>query len=272
MIKLIIASVLAVVALIGFLLLSPFTIVGASRVGVVTTMGKVSPEPLYPGFHWVSPISTVHQVYTGVAKGESKVAGTSQDLQQVDTEITVNFSMLPSSIPRVYATFNGNPDTDNVWNTVMDPAIHAEAKAVQARYAATDLIQRRDQVEQDIREALTNRFTTYGVTIQSVNITNIAFSKQFEDAIESKITAQQHALQTENEIAQTKYEAQKRVVESEANLRVAQNNAKANELMGKSLEASPALIEKLKVERWDGHYPTYMMGNAMPMIQMGVAK
>jgi len=266
--KLIAYAFLAAALLLALFILWPFASVPAGYVGVMTSFGAPSSTVYEPGIHFRMPISqTMHKVYIGVYKAESDVAGSSKDLQQADMKVSVNFNILPAAAVGVYSTLGGDP-----WTQVMDPAVHDIVKAVAARYEATDLIQKRDQVSQEIREALLTRFKNIGVNVSAVNIVDFQFSKQFNDAIEAKITAQQNALRVENEIAQTKWEAQKRVVESEAALKVAENTSKANELMGKSLEASPALIEKLKVERWDGHYPTYMMGGALPMIQIGNAK
>ncbi|TCG09308.1 hypothetical protein BZM27_05770 [Paraburkholderia steynii] len=263
-IKLILGAIGAVVLLIALFILWPFASVPAGYVGVMTTFGAPSATVYEPGIHFRMPISqSMHTVYIGVYKAQSDIAGSSKDLQQADMKVAVNFNILPTAAVGVYANLGGDP-----WAQVMDPAVHDIVKAIVARYEATDLIQKRDQVSQEIREALLTRFKNIGVNVSAVNIVDFQFSKQFNDAIEAKITAQQNALRVENEIAQTKWEAQKRVVESEAALKVAENNAKANELTGKSLEANPALIEQQKIAKWDGHYPQYMMGSAMPMIQL----
>lgn len=267
-IKIIAGVIGSIAVLIALFILWPFASVPAGNVGVMTTFGAPTASVYDPGIHFCMPISqSMHNVYIGVFKAESDVAGSSKDLQQVDMKVSVNFNILPAAAVGIYSNLGGDP-----WTQVMDPAVHDIVKAVAARYEATDLIQKRDQVSQEVRESLLTRFKNIGVNVSAVNIVNFQFSKQFNDAIEAKITAQQNAFRVENEIVQTKWEAQKRVVESEAALRVAENNAKANELMGKSLEANPALIEKMKVERWDGHYPTYMMGGALPMIQLSSPK
>lgn len=265
LIRWVVIGVVSVVALIVIMLLMPIATVPAGYVGVMTTFGALSSKVYEPGIHFRMPISqTMHNVYVGIYKAESDVAGSSKDLQQVDMKVAVNFNILPPAAATVYSTLQGDP-----WAQVMDPAVHDVVKAVAARYEATDLIQRRDQVSQEVREALLNRFKSIGVNVSAVNIVDFQFSKQFNDAIEAKITAQQNALRVENEIAQTKWEAQKKVVESEAALQVASNTAKANDILGQSLAANPSLIEKMKIERWNGQYPQYMMGNGVPMIQIG---
>lgn len=257
--------VLGLVAAILLWVFFPVATVPAGYVGVMTTFGALSNAVYEPGIHFRMPISqSMHNVYIGVYKAESDVAGSSKDLQQADMKVSVNFNILPASAPSVYSTLQGDP-----WAQVMDPAVHDVVKAVIARYDATDLIQKRDQVGQEIRESLLTRFKNIGVNVSAVNIVDFQFSKQFNDAIEAKITAQQNALRVENEIAQTKWEAQKTVVQSEAALQVAQNQAKANDILGQSLAANPSLIEKMKIDKWNGQYPQYMMGNGVPMIQIG---
>jgi prohibitin 2 len=268
LIKNIIIGVCGFIALILAWALMPIATVPAGYVGVMTSFGAPSAATYDPGIHFRLPISQeMHNIYIGVYKAQSDVAGSSKDLQQVDMKVSVNFNILPTSAVSVYSNLGGDP-----WTQVMDPAVHDIAKAVAARYEATDLIQKRDQVSQEMREALLTRFKNIGVNISAVNIVDFSFSKQFNDAIEAKITAQQNALRVENEITQTKWEAQKRVVESEAALQVAENTAKANDIVGKSLADNPSMIEKLKIEKWDGHYPTYMMGSGVPMIQIGATK
>lgn len=266
--KLIIGAVFAVILLVVAVLFFPFATVPAGYVGVMTTFGKPSATVYEPGIHFRIPLSqSMHTVYVGVQKQVSDVGGASHDLQQVDLKVAVNYEIAPAAAVRMYSQYNTDP-----WTTVMDPAVHDVVKAVSARYDATDLIQKRDEVSQAIRADLMTRFTSVGVNVTAVNVMDLGFSKQFDDAIEAKITAQQNAQRVENEIAQTKYEAQKRVVESEAALQVAQNTAKANDILGQSLAANPSLIEKMKIEKWDGHYPTYMMGGSVPMVQIGASK
>lgn len=265
MVKLIAAGVLAVVLLIAGVIVWPFANISPGHVGVMTTWGKPSDVVYQPGqLYWVTPFTqSMHEVYVGVYKAEADVGGTSKDLQIVDMKVALNYNVLPTAAAKVYFTLGNDP-----WKVVMDPAIHEVVKAVSARYEATELIQKRDEVSEAVRTALLTRFQGIGVNVSAVNITDLQFSKQFNDAIEAKITAQQNALRVENEIQSTKYQAQKAVVESEAQLRVAENHAKANKVLGDSLTANPALIEKLKIEKWDGHYPQYMLGGSVPMIQL----
>lgn len=265
MVKMIAAGVVVFVGLIAGLILWPFASISGGYVGVLSTWGHPSDVVYQPGkLYFVTPmVQTMHEVYMGTWKATSDVKSTSKDLQVVDMKVALNYNVLPTAAAKVYFYYGNDP-----WKLVMDPAIHDVVKAVSARYEASELIQKRDQVGDEIRASLMNRFKDIGVNVSAVNMVDLDFSKQFNDAIEAKITAQQNALRVENEIQSTKWQAQKLVVESEAQLRVAENHAKANKVLGDSLTANPALIEKLKIEKWDGHYPQYMLGGSVPMIQL----
>ena len=162
--NLIVIAILSVVALIAGVILWPFASVSAGYVGVMTTFGAPSATVYEPGIHFRMPISqSMHEVYIGVYKAQSDVAGASKDLQQVDAKVSVNFNIMPSAAANVYSNLGGDP-----WTQVMDPAVHDVVKAVAARYEATDLIQKRDQVSQEIREALLTRFKNIGVNVSAV--------------------------------------------------------------------------------------------------------
>jgi prohibitin 2 len=202
-------------------------------------------------------------VYVGTNRVDEKVAGASNDLQTVNMDIALNYNIDPSRVISIYRDL-GNDQASRV----IQPSIQEVAKQVLAQYTAEQLITKREEVNGKIAAALATRLRPYGIVAQGTSVINLAFSRAFDEAIEAKITAQQNALRVENEVKQTTYEAQKKVVQSEADLQVANNTAKANDVIGKSLAENPSIVEKMKIEKWDGHYPQYMMGNGVPLVQL----
>ena len=91
------------------------------------------------------------------------------------------------------------------------------------------------------------------------------------DSINAKIEATQKAQQRQNEVAQAKAEADKKVEEARGQadsiLKVAEAQAKANELIAQSLSAE--LMQYKALEVWDGKLPTTMIpGQATPFINV----
>ena len=69
----------------------------------------------------------------------------------------------------------------------MLPSIVNEVtKAVVARYNASELLTKRDQVSKAIRDQLTARSQDFHLLLDDVSITHLAFSKEYTAAVEAK--------------------------------------------------------------------------------------
>jgi prohibitin 2 len=140
-----------------------------------------------------------------------------------------------------------------------------------ARLTLDDLNADRSSFMSATNKSFQQRAAAKGITAQGLTLIGaFRYPPNIVAAMNAKLEAVQHALRVENEVKQTQWEQQKLIVQSEAAVQVAKNNATATEEMGKALAANPAVLEKLKIDKWDGHYPQYMgAGNAVPMIQVG---
>ena len=76
----------------------------------------------------------------------------------------------------------------------------------------------------------------------------IGYPQSYDDAINAKNKAIQDKLKVENEVAVAKAEAEKTLVKAKA-------EAEANKLREQAL--TPAILEKMWIEKWDGHLPQY---------------
>jgi prohibitin 2 len=81
-----------------------------------------------------------------------------------------------------------------------------------------------------------------------VSITDFNFSKEYNHAIEAKVTAQQNALKAENDLTRIKIEAEQKVAQAQA-------EAKALEVHKQQI--TPELLQLRTIEmmqqHWDGH-------------------
>src|SRR5207247_10052390 len=104
----------------------------------------------------------------------------------------------------------------------------------------------------------------------SIYFANIRFSPEYEKAIEAKQVAQQQVETQKQVLAQREIEAQQKVAtakgDAEAILVVAQEQAKANEVLAQSL--TPILVSYKSIERWNGGLPQ-AAGGAGPVIELG---
>lgn len=250
-----------VAGVIGGLAITTFfassTIVPAGHTGVQVVLGKVSNNTFTEGFHLKAPFIThVVDVSNKIQKYESDADAVSRDLQAVSSTIAVNYRINSASSASVYQ--NIGMDYENV---LIAPAIQEGMKAISSQYTAEELITRRTEVGEGVKDFLNGKLNGYGVYIEKFNIVNFDFSTTFNDAIEQKTAAEQNLLRTkteqEQEIVKAKAEAEKKTIaaEAEANriLAVADAQAQANKEIEASL--SEKVIQYKIIESWDGTYP-----------------
>ncbi|MGH8104033.1 MAG: prohibitin family protein, partial [bacterium] len=137
---------------------------------------------------------------------------------------------------------------------VIDPAVQEAVKAVTSLYTAEELITHREEVKAKIQEALVKRLAGDHILISAVNITDFDFSQRFNEAIESKQTAEQLALKAQRDLERIKIEAEQKITQ-------AKGEAESQRLLAQSV--TEQVITLKIIEKWDGKLPG-VMGNAVP--------
>lgn len=279
----------AAYAIAGFLLsLLPLTLfsgyapVNQGYVGVVKRMGAVT-GTLQPGPHFVTPFIThVDEVSIKTLSVSPNEDASSQDLQQVHTQVTLtyHFNGDNESIIYIYSKLIDN-SPNAVENKVVNPAIYEAIKATTAKYTVQELVQKRALVRDDIENMVKARLAAYHITAETTSITDFRFSEAFEKSIESKQVAQQDAEKASNILNQKKIEAEQ--VEAEAKGQAAANaataageakaiilradaQAKANHELAASL--TQALILNKAIDKWNGQRPMVEGGKGGLLLQL----
>ena len=271
-----------IIILVIVLATSAFVIVESGHVGVVVTLGAVQPTPLAEGFHLKKPfMDTIVQTDIRLTKAVSKSVAASKDLQTVQTQVSVQYSLKGAVAPQTYQRIGTR---DVVAATVIEPAIQESVKAVTAQFTAEQLVTRRAEVKQQIQAAiesfirvtLEDKDVPTALTIANVAITDFEFSVEFNKAIELKVRAEQEALQAINEKtrrvtqAEAGYQERKLAADGEAYEIEAASKAKADAIAreAKALKNNPQLIQLRLAEKWDGTLPRFTGGETIPLINI----
>ncbi|MDH4233402.1 MAG: SPFH domain-containing protein [Nitrospirota bacterium] len=252
---------LLIVALILFRFLNPFVIVGAGERGVVLNFGAVQPQVLDEGIHFRIPVmQKIVNMDVKVHKAETGATAASKDLQDINTSIAVNYHILADKANWVFQHIGMD-----FKERIIDPAVQEVVKGITARYNAVELITQREKVRDEIKEMLKSRLLNYSILVDDFSIVNFKFSQQFEQAIESKQTAEQFALKAQRDLERIKIEAEQKVAQAKAeaeSLRLQKENVTPQLIQLRKIEASIKAIEK-----WDGHLPKINSG-AIPFIDV----
>lgn len=254
----------AIAAMLALLLLvfQPFAIVNAGERGVVLEFGQVQEQVLDEGLHFIIPVvNTVEKLSVRVQKHQIPAEAASKDLQDVYTDVALNWHVVPEKANTVFQQV-GNEG--QIVQRIINPAIEEVLKAVMAQYTAEQIITRRGEVKAGIDEQLTSRLANYNVAVDDISLVNIHFSQRFSEAVEAKQIAEQDAKRAE-------FIALKATKEAEAEVNRATGQAEAQRLLRENL--TPEILQKQAIEKWDGHFPTVLGGSgALPFINVETAK
>lgn len=257
---------LFIVAIAGVLLwmMAPFAVVPAGHRGVLTTFGKVDDNVYAEGLHFRWPIAqAMHLIEVRIQKGEGDGEAASKDLQVVHTKVAVNYHLIPERVAKIFSEV-GNLAA--VESRLILPAVQEAVKASTAKYTAEELVTKRPDVRDEIRNLLTQRLSKHDVKVDEFSIVNFQFSRSFNEAIEAKTTAEQLKLKAERDLQRIKVEAEQKVASAEA-------EARALALQKQQVTAELLRLREIEnqakaIEKWDGQLPQYTAGNGIPFIQI----
>lgn len=245
--KLFIFTILGIFVLVT--IISSFQTIKSGEVGLRVRFGKIIDSNLNEGFNFKIPyIESIVKVNIKVQKAEVSTSSASKDLQDINTNIAVNYRVESDKASQLYRTVGNNYE-----QTILLPAIQESIKSVISRYTAEETITSRPEVSKECMEELQVKVEKYGIVIDNFNIINLTFSAEYSRAIEEKQVAEQ-------KLATAKLEAEAKIVEAEA-------TKKANELLKQTL--TDELIAKEFIAKWNGQLPsTYAGENILGMFNL----
>jgi regulator of protease activity HflC (stomatin/prohibitin superfamily) len=277
------APLLIVVVLLLVAAAGVFVTVDAGTVGVVKRFGAVKDVALPEGLHFKLPFAEeVVPMTTRLTASEAKATAASRDLQIVTTDVTTTYAINGDLAP---LTFQRVGTPEKIAATIVNPAVQESVKAVTAKFTAEQLVTQREVVKQQIQQAIESFInTTLGekdvegaLNIANVAITDFKFSEEFNKAIESKVQAEQAALQAKNEKlrrvtqAEAANEEVKLAAAAQAFTIEAESVARAEAITreAEALSGRPEVLRLRTIERWDGVLPRITSGDGvLQMLQL----
>jgi len=277
--------------IIGFILLvvvlaASVKIVEAGHRGVLLNFGAVDTSvSLNEGIHFVVPFrDNIIPIEVRTQRITENAASASNDLQDVSTQVALNYHVDPSTAQILYQQIGFD-----YANRVIAPAIQESVKQISARFNAENLITNRETVKSEIEANIKARLAPYNIVVEALSITEFQFTEQFRRAVEAKVEAEQRALQANNDLRRIEIEAQqaeaRAIGEQQANIAraegvrqaavlQAQGEAEAIAIVEAQLRENPRYLEWLKTQRWDGVLPLVTGGaeGATPFIEIPAAR
>ncbi len=257
--------ILALVVLI--VLWGTFVIIPAGHRGVCLWWGSVEKRIMGEGLNFIVPIAErVIKVDVKVQPHPFKeIDASSKEYQMVKMTGMMNFHIDPAYVNDLYQKV-GLDFADKV----IDPAFNDFVKEVVPTYPIGEILPKREEIRKRAMIKLGENLARYHIIVDDIYFANIRFSPGYEGAIEAKQVAQQQVETQKQVLSQREIEAQQKVAtakgEAESILVVAQGQAKANDVLSRSI--SPILVQYKSIEKWNGILPQ-VSGGAVPLINLG---
>lgn len=289
------AGIGVLVALILFF--SSLTVIDQSEVGVYTNLGKYKSQ-FVAGLNFKAPFtSKVYKYNTRVQQHESVYEAYTWDTQLVTYELTVQYQLDKDNVYQVFINYG----TMEQLEQKLTPMFYSESKNIFKEYSASktemqiigeetiekdinEVIQKRDEIEAKINEKLRERSGQFFVQVVNATLKDIAFSAEYEKAVEDKQVAYQNYLAEKNKalasIEKAKGEAQALIEstrgESQAKELAAEAEAevlrimKATWLEIKGLtegDVSEEVLQQMFIKAWNGVLPeTWLSSDSLSSI------
>jgi prohibitin 2 len=237
-------------------------VVNTGNRGIETRFGKVVSESLPEGIYFFNPVTnTIVEMDTRVQRQDGETDTYTRDVQQAVIKYTLNYRLQQNAAHLMYR------DIGRDWEQRLIPqVVLGTLKEVVGKWDAVDIISNRDKATTSAFNAIRENLGKYNVEVSRFEITDIAFTREFENSVEQKVIAQQKAIEEQNRTKQIEEQARQKVLSAEA-------EAKSMQIRAEALEQNAKLVEWEAVQKWNGVLPQYMLGGgSVPFINLNPNK
>jgi regulator of protease activity HflC (stomatin/prohibitin superfamily) len=277
-------------AAIACLFVAACSNVPAGHVGVVVNKygsdKGVETEVRTPGRYWlgwyqdmfVFPTFAVNYPYTKATLKESPgdESFTFQDVDglPLNADIAVTFSVEANKVPVLFQRYRQG--VNEIKSSHLKNAIRDELNRVASNRKVEELYGTgRAQLLDEVATNLRREYAAIGINIERISwLGEIRLPEVIKTAIDNKIAAIQRAQQRENEIQETRAQAQKAIEEAkgEAQSRIlrAEAEADANRRIAQSI--TPELVKYFQAQKWNGVLPMYTGSGVVPFLDVSDKK
>jgi len=260
----ILGIIIGIIVIIAIIFFASIKTIPTGYVGVKTRFGQVQDDTIQEGLNFKMPfIETIVKIDCRTQKIEYSMEASSRDLQKISNiKIAVNYGVDKQKANILYREIG-----KDFKSVIIEPTIYETMKSSIANYTAEELVTKRQEVSNLAQETLTNKLKDKGINITSLSITDLSFSKEFDQAIEKKQVVEQQTQQAKYELEKAKVENEKKVENAKAEAEVMKQQNQ--EITDKTLELKRLEVQQKLIEKWNGQLPTTSLGDNIPMLNIG---
>lgn len=253
-------SIVVIVIFILIIVLSSVKAVPTGTVGVKTRFGAVQKSVINEGINIKIPfIEKITLINCKTQKIETTSESSTRDMQTVNVAIAVNYNVNKETANSLYQEVGVNYE-----EIIIRPAMLESIKSSMAQYTAEELITKRSEVSEKIKETLISKISERGFVVTGFNITDIAFSDTYNQAIEQKAVAQQ-------QVETAKANLEKQQIVNQQRISVAETDAEVMRLQNSQITENTLKLKEIEnqksfIEKWNGILPSTMLSDKISTI------
>lgn len=245
---------LTVIGALGFILVpNSFHQINTGEIAVVRHLGKIT-KTRQAGVHFDLWLTDEYEIYDAkVQQVQINTPAYSKDGQTLDIQVVIQYQIQPENVENIATVYGGLSMLESRIETI---AIE-RTKSVLSEKTAMETIETRNIVSKDVTDRVSDAISEdYYVNINSVVLTNIDFTTEFERIVEEKVAAEQEAQKAKNEAEKKKTEAEAAKLvaqlEADAELYKAEKEAEAVKVKAKA-DAEALALKSVEVARMLGY-------------------
>lgn len=245
--------------LIGGYVIGGVTHVGMGSVGIVKHLdGSIT--QVRNGWSWTGwgTSTQEYETYTQSLKKSWTVGTGDQQELPVKTNLTWRISTTDKDVETVYLSVGGKEIEyirDNIVNTTMQNVVNT----ITHKYSWNDVKgSKQGDIKTEIQKELTKELLTQGIIVKSFGFSHVGSPKGMQQS-------QQQLASSELNVKKAQATQEKAKIDNATKIMNAQAEAKANDIIRKSL--SKEIVEMKKINKWDGKLPTVTDGNTLVNIK-----
>jgi regulator of protease activity HflC (stomatin/prohibitin superfamily) len=201
---------LAIPVILLFLAFSAVKIVPPGHVGIVILFGKVQ-TAIPEGLHFVNPLASVQLMTVRTQEIFEHAEAPSKEGLNVVIEVSCLYHLIPEDAARIYRQIG--PQYDQV---VVKPQFRSAIRGITVRHEAKDLYtSSREMITNEIYEDLVGDLHKRGVEVEKILLRRMQLPKSIEEAINSKLAADQEAQRMRFVLDKEKQEAERKRIEAQ---------------------------------------------------------
>jgi regulator of protease activity HflC (stomatin/prohibitin superfamily) len=225
-------------------------------------------DTLTPGLNWVVPFAErvelykiSRQTYTmsvaaqeGQITGDDSIRARTKDGQEVFIDASIIYAIDPEKIIQLHINWQNRYE-----DQIVRPVARNSIRDAVSQYGVEEIVStKRAEMEELISTSIASKFQQNDLVLVDFLLRDIHFSDEYAAAVEQKQVAEQQAQQAKLVVEQKKQEAEqaRQVAQGSADAAViaaqgaaqsqiiqAEAQAKANDLIGQSLQQNPEILQ-----------------------------